>query len=936
MKMNLHFSTRRFISLLAVLKIATCVYAAGPDLTYMFQDDVQQKVDFSDSLHVFLDPNCLYDIQGILNAPDLEFVKPPKEMNIGAPYTVWAKLILINNGKKTRNEYFAFCLDVDSSWMYTVKDGRILDEQYTGSALAPSQKSIPSMYHYIPVSIDAGKRKVLYFRLLFVKSVTPDHLTHLSIQPGRPLLHRLMSDYTWHSYYAGFMLSFCLFSLFMFGVFREYVFIYFASLMLFFALYFMHMNGITDAFVTNIFRYNDISLGQLIISGLILSLFLFVRGYIHLKKELPKYDRFFLAYTVFCILFAHIVKLLGASPRAIIYWHNITVFSWALFCMVPAVYLAYKDNKEARVLLLSIGMLFLGVVLYLMSFQNINPTNTWMRQSFQIGTIVFSGILFYGLFDKINTIRSEKRRIEELDRLKSNFFANISHEFRTPLTLMMGPLQQLLEQTDAPQKKVLLEMAQQNAGRQLRLVNQLLDLSRLDAGKMPLQASEEDFIPFLNGIVQMYKSLADQQQIDLKIDCPKDTTMLYFNRDKMEQVFYNLLSNAFKFTAPGGRISIVLKKESKKVLVVLSDTGKGIPEEQLPHVFDRFFQADKEKNDIQEGSGIGLALVKELVELHGGDIAVESKVGCGTRFMLRFPLGCKHLHPEEIVLSASENHVYTPTKNALNADLHHPEKQSSETPQKHAKRPQLLLIEDSKDMRAFIRMRLEAAFYIIEAVNGQDGILKAFKMVPDLIISDVMMPEKNGYEVCQALKTDLRTCHIPVILLTAKAAQEEKLEGLEIGADDYLTKPFDSKELLIRAQNLIQLRRQLRERFAESITLKPNEVTTNSLDQTFLENALQIVESNIANEQFGIDILSREIGMSRPNLNRKFRALINQSTNQFIQSVRLQRAADLLSQNAGTVAEIAFQTGFGSTAYFVKCFKDHFGETPGNYLKDTL
>jgi DNA-binding response OmpR family regulator len=247
----------------------------------------------------------------------------------------------------------------------------------------------------------------------------------------------------------------------------------------------------------------------------------------------------------------------------------------------------------------------------------------------------------------------------------------------------------------------------------------------------------------------------------------------------------------------------------------------------------------------------------------------------------------------------------------------------------------VLLIEDNDEVRAFIRQRLDKAFKIIEANDGQSGIEKAREHMPDLIVSDVMMPRKNGYEVCAALRNDVRTSHIPVILLTAKAEQEEKLQGLRTGADDYLAKPFDAEELRVRIHNLIQLRQQLRQRFAAAVELKPEEVAVNSIDQDFLENALGIVESRMDDEQFSVEVLAREIGMSRPQLNRKLRALVNQSTNQFIQSIRLQRAADLLRKQSGTVAEIAFQTGFSSTAYFIKCFKDKYGETPGSFSKNS-
>jgi signal transduction histidine kinase/DNA-binding response OmpR family regulator len=921
----------KIVFLSAWLLLPAGLFGNGPVYTHVFRDSLQGKDFFNDSLYVFLDDEGQYDIWDIINSDDIEFQRPSKAMQGRPPFAVWSKLILRNEGEIARHAYFSFCLDADSSWVYTIKDGKIVDQQFTGSILKPSEKSIPSRYYYTPVSIGAGEEKEFYFRSVFTKNVGIEHFSHIFIQPGQPLLHRHFNDYVWQSFYAGAMLFFCVFSLFMFGLFRENIFAFFAFLTFFFALYFTYMYGMVDAFITNWFSYQAISIGQIIISGLIFSLFLFANGYVRMKERLPKFYTIFFASTILVILYAHIAKLFGMEPRVLIFSHNIVVVIWALFLIMPVIYLVIKRDKDARVLLVSIGMLFLGGILFLMSFDNITPGANWLRYGFQLGSIVFTGILFYSLFDKINTIRSEQRRIAELDRMKSNFFANISHEFRTPLTLMMGPLKEVIEDTDDPQKRELLEMARRNALRQLRLVNQLLDLSKLDAGKMKLQAGREDFIPFLKGVVHAYQSLAAQKNIDLEITCPEGEMPLYFNRDKMEIIFYNLLSNAFKFTPPGGQVSLVLEKKNGRAVVVVSDTGTGIAAQNLPHIFDRFFQADLRKNEELTGSGIGLALVRELVQLHGGAIAVESREGQGASFTLEFLLGKDHLSPAAVVDTLPPRPARIPELLPPVQAFPAPEAFLSETAADGA--PHLLVVEDNADVRAFIRLRLGNSFRITEATDGQEGIEKAIGLMPDLIISDVMMPGKNGYEVCQTLKTDLRTCHIPVILLTAKAAQTEKLEGLETGADDYLTKPFDSVELEVRALNLVRLRRQLRERFASSVTLRPSEVATNSLDQTFLENALQIVEANLANEQFGIEVLAREIGMSRPNLNRKLRALVNQSTNQFIQSVRLQRAADLLSQQAGTVSDIAFQTGFGSTAYFVKCFKEQFGETPGAFLK---
>lgn len=933
---NFTFISWKWLSLLLVITTYNPVvsFTQGPVYTHVFTDLVQKKVSFDDSLYIFIDTEQKYDIWDIVNSTEIEFLRTDPAMQPEPPFTVWTKLILRNEGSSARHDYFSFCLEADTNWVYLVKDGKLLDKQFAGRWFHPSDKSFPSFYPYAPASIEAGEEKLYYFRSLFTKPVGPEHFTHIAIQPARPLLHRHFDSYVWHAFYAGIMLFFGGFSLFLFIVFREIIFIYFASITLFFTLYFVNLQGMDSAFISGNFGRVLIPYAHLIISGLILSIFLYAKGYVRLKEKMPKYYPFFLAATVLVVPYGHVMRVLGMDMQTLTMSHNLLLVVWVFLLIIPLIFLTTKNDKEARVLLTSIGLLFFGAVLFLTSFNMEDPRYTWLQYGFQLGSIAFSGILFYGLFDKINSIRSEQRRIFELDKLKSTFFANISHEFRTPLTLMKGPLQEVIDGCDDPKTLQLLKMAHRNADRQLQLVNQLLDLSKLDAGKMELGAQQGNFVPFLKGVVNAYQSLAEQKNIDLQLICPYDEVQLWFSQDKMDKIIQNLLSNAFKFTLSGGKVTVSLSLDSGSAVLTVSDTGRGISKDDLPHVFNRFFQAELDKYTEGAGSGIGLALVRDLVQLHGGTIVVKSKIGQGSTFAVEIPLGKDHLATIDFIEGNPLQSVKVPkqdTSMSMTDDVHD-ESFSSESYAREV--PHLLVIEDNADVRAFIRFRLENSFQISEASDGQQGINMAMDLMPDIIISDVMMPEMDGFEVCKVLKTDIRSCHIPIILLTARANHSAKIEGLETGADDYLTKPFNSEELELRALNLVRLRRQLKERFAESITLRPSEVTTNSLDQSFLDAVLNTIEANLTNDQFSIDTLTKEIGISKSNLNNKLRALINQSTNQLIQSVRLQRALNLLEQKAGTVSEVAHQTGFKSTAYFIKCFKDKYGKTPGVLLKE--
>lgn len=542
---------------------------------------------------------------------------------------------------------------------------------------------------------------------------------------------------------------------------------------------------------------------------------------------------------------------------------------------------------------------------------------------------------------EILTVQAEK--LQEMDHIKSNFFANISHEFRTPLTLILGPIEKMLSSAVFENAQADLQLMQRNAKRLLRLINQLLDLSKLESGKIKLRAALDNVAPFLRGLVMSFASLAEQRNIALSFVTAEDSIELYFDRDKIEKIFYNLLSNACKFTPAGGEISVQLSVRSKQsphdqlltghwLLITVKDTGIGIAAERLPYIFDRFYQVDSSSTREQEGTGIGLALVKELVLVHHGAIEATSAEGKGATFTVRLPLGKEHLQENEIVEAFAEagggarpqdiSEAAAPDAPSADEDLTALENATV-----------ILIVEDNADVRNYIRSYLDEAYKIIEAGDGVEGFEKATEAIPDLVISDVMMPKMNGYDLCAKLKTDERTSHVPVILLTARAATEDKLAGLKTGADDYLSKPIDTQELLVRVKNLIALRRTLRERFKATVALKPSEIAATSMDEAFLQKVLAAVEKHLSEEDFSVDDLGREVGMSRSQILRKLLALTNQPPSLLIRSVRLQRAAELLKQNAGTVAEIAYQVGFSSQAYFTRCFSEQFGRSPKEYAR---
>jgi signal transduction histidine kinase/DNA-binding response OmpR family regulator len=556
------------------------------------------------------------------------------------------------------------------------------------------------------------------------------------------------------------------------------------------------------------------------------------------------------------------------------------------------------------------------------------------------------------VYHKNELLEEQSQKLKEMDRVKSRFFANISHEFRTPLTLILSPLEKMLSNTRDNRQKKELNVMRRNSQRLLTLINQLLDLTRFDSGKMTLQAAYQNIVPFLKGIPASFHTLARQNQLNLEFNPEEDEISLYFDAQKMEEVMYNLLINAVKFTPPGGKITISIAKEKPGpakesqrpddyIKISVKDTGIGISQEQIIHIFDRFYQAENTKDKNQTGTGIGLALTKEIVLLHHGIIDVHSRKGKGTEFEIRLPMGKKHLKSNEIV-TASEIpprsqkekeletlYVTAEEQGDEHGEVEHDTAHEDKTPGQE--KNVILVVEDHADVRKYIRDPLEPDYTVVEACDGKEGITKAKDLIPDLIVSDIMMPEADGFELTRVLKKDVRTSHIPIILLTAKASEKSIVRGLETGADDYITKPFSTKILLTRIKNLIDLRRQLQLRIQRQKMLLPDEISVSSVDDTFLKEFQDTIEKNLSDPELNIDMLCKKLYMGRSTLYRKVQALTGETPHQFFLSYRLERAAQLLKSNYGNVTEVAMETGFANPQYFSQCFKEKFHQSPSSF-----
>ena len=478
------------------------------------------------------------------------------------------------------------------------------------------------------------------------------------------------------------------------------------------------------------------------------------------------------------------------------------------------------------------------------------------------------------------------------------------------------------------------ELIDNNARRLLQFVNQLLDLSKLEAGQMPLDLRPGNPANTIRAVAEQFQPLAIQRFITLNLELSEKVTPVLFDEIKWEQVVSNLLSNALKFTEKEGVITVRLEQltadnpAEKQFRLVVADSGIGIPVKDLPYVFDRFYQATYQNPPIKAGgTGIGLSLTKELIERMGGSISVESSPGVGTTFTVSLP--CKIATIPEAGMAGQ----------IAQGVAHNHERWNEEAPPygiDHPMSPLLLLIEDDTELRQFLRASLPSGYRIAEAANGEEGIQMAIELIPDLVISDLMMPEKNGYEVAETLKNKATTSHIPFILLTAKSAVESKIQGLKRGADVYLTKPFRADELIAYIENLLLSRKRLQEHFSKNIqkqTLANSAVTAfPAQENEFLQRLIQVVETNLDNEAMDADAFARSVFISRSQLHRKISALTGLSLTEFVRNHRLDRAREMLTKREGSVSEIAWRTGFPNAKYFSTCFKERFGRPPSGYV----
>lgn len=546
----------------------------------------------------------------------------------------------------------------------------------------------------------------------------------------------------------------------------------------------------------------------------------------------------------------------------------------------------------------------------------------WAYSAYTVlaGLILFAGLRFYvnriKLRNELHIVQMNKEKSEELMQTKFRFFTNIGHEFRTPLTLIMTPLSTLIHQVSNEGLKQKLTSIYRNAENMLGLINQLLDFRKLEMGGEKLKLSLDDFVKFVHYVYLSFKDVAESKSIQFLFESEPTQLWIAFDKSKVHKIINNLYSNALKYTPEEGYISttirLIQQHGDEYVCLEIADSGCGISDKEQPLIFDRFYQSENNDPD-KTGSGIGLHLVKEYVELQGGQITVSSKVGEGSVFSVFLPAN----------LQISNDSLSLPPEPEMNNNR----KQEKKT---------LLIVEDHAELRHFLVEQLGSKFNMLQAADGKQGIDIARKKLPDLIVSDLIMPVLNGLEMCQHLKTDIQTSHIPIILLTAKLSDRTKIESYKAGADSYIAKPFNMEVLLARIEMLIEQQEKRKKLFHKTIEITPNSITATSMDEELIKKALLSVEKNMANSEYSVDELASEVALSRRQLSRKFQSIIGLSPGEFIRSVRLKRAAQLLKSSQYNISEISDRVGFSTIKYFNLNFKEEFGVTPTQYRSESM
>ncbi|WP_106792556.1 ATP-binding protein [Aquimarina sp. Aq78] len=807
-----------------------------------------------------------------------------------------------------------------------IKKGKITYDIEQASSLSLSIDSIdfskPFYFNKKPIS-NAGKSSIREsFGIILVdhKSVVGDIIREVSVAKHQ-------------EFYTGAIFIACLLFLVSFFISRDKNFLNYSIYLFFVTAIFAPNTPFTFSVLNSIHPMLFHYIKQLSIIGASFFYFYFVYGILEFKvvhKRLCKFSNYFL----FSIVLFAIINLIISIIDPHLNYRIGVFFAFRIFfgstALIVFVYLfSVRKDLISRVVLISSFLLIIGNIASIITANGLYFLNTVL-----IEILIFSGIVSYnnkrnveyrikGQYELDNE-RKIKTELIQLDKAKSNFFANISHELRTPLTLISGPIQNKLMNEDLSKKdRVDFELVLNNSNRISDLVNQLLDISKIEAGSMTLSLQKVKPIQQVNAIVKDFEYAASLKNINFLTYLNNHEEEGWLDRDALYKITTNLVSNAIKYTPENGSIICNAHIKKDKLLVDIKNTGEGLTKEQQQLVFKRFYQT----HSSQSGTGIGLALVNELVKLHEGVITVDSKPKEWTSFNFAISLDKKVIKNatviEENSVPITHYHTIHEISDTATNDL--------ELGNKNDELPILLIVEDNKDLNKLLQDNFKDQYHIISSDNGEEGCELAIQHIPDIIISDIMMPKKDGIELTNELKNDERTSHIPIILLTAKAGEENELSGLQIGADEYMTKPFNQKILAAKVNNLLMIRKKLQLRYSQEVFLTPKDITITPMDENFLNKVQKVMDEQLIESSFSVEEFSKAIGMSRMQLHRKLKALTGLTSSEFIRSQRLKLSAQLLKNSDTNVSQVGYAVGFNDHSYFTKCFKEMYQCTPSEY-----
>lgn len=869
---------------------------------FSLREEPQSLLAFTDSLEAFnslgavaLSPEQQGQVKALF--PDEYYAQPGYRGQ-------WMRLALVNTGLKAQMLYLRFCSKAHAAVVFEI------DSQAGPQLILADQAGLfqaqwfPSSAINFPLALDRDQEKQLLVYLVFSQAPKiPQHFNELHIGPLAQLNRDYLRKASTQHLFSGVFLLLSFVAFFFGGLLRKRAFIYFGLTIICLIPYFLFLQNQSHLLVGPLQQWRP-SFDWLNAVILLLVLFssLFIDSYLELKRQRPKYRMAFalIAALVLALITAHLWQ------GQLLYWLNPALALWLLSILGFTAEMAYRSLPGARSLFWALLLLLTSAFFYALQQAGIWGASLSVNNLYQVGALLFSSVLFYDLAHRVLLLRREKERVESLSKVKTRFFEDVSHELRTPLTLIEDPLKRLLEQDSAAENRPLMLTAYRSAQGLRSLVDEILELARLEAVPQSLSLERGDIIAPLKACLGAFESSAAEKSIRLHFISSFDYLAIDHDPNRWQKIFTNLIANALKFSPPGKNIFLEVRKELGKLNIVVRDEGPGIAAEQIPFIFERFYQVSVEQSKPAVGSGIGLALVKEWVNLHQGKISVDSKLGKGSRFSLYFPLS-----PE--LADASKVQV---TEHDLELLARGPKKS-------------LLIVEDHPELRAYLVDLLSPHYEVWQAKDGEEGLSMALEKLPVLVLCDLMMPGKNGFELTQNLKTNPSTSHILVVLLTARSGQKERYEGLESGADAYIVKPFDSHELILTIRNQIEQREKLWQRMAEGGLPISKEEGLSKADRNFLERIENCLALSYQESSFRVEELAQSCAMSQTHLNRKLQALTGQSASKVIRNYRLTKAREMIQQKQGNVSQIAIDCGFNSPAYFVKCYKEKYAQTPG-------